>query len=179
MPEFTRSLITPSLAARFWTKVDTSGGPKACWPWLGARMPETDGHAGPHGGYGRLSVQSSDGEKFVEYTHRIVFVMFNAEPIGEQWVLHICDNPRCCNPTHIYLGDAKQNARDREQRQRRRRIANLSKDQQSEICQRYVSGELYRDIAAHFGTTNRTVTSVLRSNGVGAMRIPRSTRQEG
>lgn len=174
MPEFTRSMVTPSLAARFWTKVDTSGGPQACWPWLGSRTVEFTAPNGPHGGYGRLRVRSGDGIWYVEYTHRIVFVMFNEEPLGDGWILHDCDNPRCCNPMHIYLGDPKQNAQDREKRQRSRA---LTADQQAEICQSYLHGDSYRDISARFGVNGSTVTHVLRKHGVTPMRQPMSGRR--
>jgi hypothetical protein len=28
------------------------------------------------------------------------------------WVLHRCDNPPCCNPAHLFLGDAAANVAD-------------------------------------------------------------------
>lgn len=37
----------PTLEERFWTKVDKSGGPDACWPWTAYRS----------GGYGRIGVK--------------------------------------------------------------------------------------------------------------------------
>lgn len=34
-------------------------------------------------------------------------------------VCHKCDNPRCCNPRHLYLGDASTNIKDAYDRKRR------------------------------------------------------------
>lgn len=38
-------------------------------------------------------------------------------PPGLQ-VCHHCDTPRCCNPSHLFLGTAKQNAEDRDRKGR-------------------------------------------------------------
>jgi hypothetical protein len=38
---------------------------------------------------------------------------------SDQFICHTCDTPRCCNPKHLWLGDAKSNADDRDQKGRR------------------------------------------------------------
>lgn len=43
--------------------------------------------------------------------HRASWIIHNGDP-GESCVLHDCDNRRCCNPGHLYLGDKKQNRAD-------------------------------------------------------------------
>jgi predicted XRE-type DNA-binding protein len=51
-------------------------------------------------------------------THRAAWELKHG-PIPEgMWVLHHCDNPPCCNVDHLYLGTVKENARDREVRER-------------------------------------------------------------
>lgn len=30
----------PDIVAKFWAQVDRSGGPDACWPWLGKKTKE-------------------------------------------------------------------------------------------------------------------------------------------
>ena len=53
-------VLTPGLIRRFWAKVDTSGGPRACWMWRGKVQ---------NGGYGVLVL---DGEKSrTVYVHRL------------------------------------------------------------------------------------------------------------
>jgi hypothetical protein len=38
---------------------------------------------------------------------------FNQRDIPDgMWVLHHCDNRRCVNPDHLYIGDVKDNSRD-------------------------------------------------------------------
>ena len=57
---------------------------------------------------------SINGEYF--YIHRVMQELYNS-PIPEgKFVLHKCDNKRCVNPEHLYVGDAKQNAVDRHER---------------------------------------------------------------
>jgi hypothetical protein len=52
--------------------------------------------------------------------HRYAYLIYNGITVIENnlLVLHKCDNPRCCNPNHLYLGTQKENARDREERNR-------------------------------------------------------------
>ena len=54
-----------------------------------------------------------------EYCHRLAWELHNAEPIPEgMYVLHACDTPGCCNPNHLRIGTAADNANDRESRGR-------------------------------------------------------------
>lgn len=90
----------------FWDRVDKSGGPDACWPWMGSRSRH---------GYGRLA------NKAVSHTsaHRAALAYAVAVPFDGACALHKCDNPPCCNPTHLYWGTKADNARDRDARHRR------------------------------------------------------------
>lgn len=73
--------------------VDSSGGPDACWPWMGHRDSE---------GYGRYGGQRA---------HRIAARNAGMD-ISGKFVCHRCDNPPCCNPAHLFVGTALDNARD-------------------------------------------------------------------
>lgn len=84
----------------FWQRVDQSGGPDACWPWMGAINKD---------GYGTVRLP---GNIFVR-AHRHAFVLLGGT-IGEGLRLdHTCHNDsdcratrkeclhrRCCNPAH-------------------------------------------------------------------------------
>jgi hypothetical protein len=81
----------------FWAFVQKSDG---CWNWLGA------------GGIG-----SSDRPKFTingkQYqTSRIIWKIVNGSDPGELHVLHKCNNGKCVNPDHLYLGTDRDNIVD-------------------------------------------------------------------
>jgi hypothetical protein len=84
---------------RLWSKVDTSGGPDACWPWTGSR------HTSGHGEIWRKPVHIA--------AHRAVLEIKLGRPILPGLLAcHTCDNPPCCNPGHLYEGTSVDNNRD-------------------------------------------------------------------
>lgn len=83
----------------FWSKVDQKG-PMDCWPWLASCNKD---------GYGQF---------WIGYTmvpaHRYAYVYKSEKKLDEKvMILHHCDNPACCNPNHLFEGNALDNARDR------------------------------------------------------------------
>lgn len=71
-----------------------------CWEWMGYIAPN---------GYGRCPCKSV----FTEISaHRSSYKIFVGEIPENMWVLHKCDNKRCVNPKHLYLGNVKDNVRD-------------------------------------------------------------------
>jgi hypothetical protein len=92
--------LTPEEIERFWSKVDQSGGPDACWEWQGAHYSN---------GYGCYSLPSG------QYgASRIAYRIEHDQDPGELFVLHICDNGHlgCVNPQHLFLGTQKDNGHD-------------------------------------------------------------------
>ena len=88
---------------RFYSKMDRSG---ACWLWLCGVDAD---------GYGKFQINGSSHEeprqKHVR-AHRLSYELTHGEIPDGLYVLHKCDTPRCCNPEHLFLGTALDNARD-------------------------------------------------------------------
>ena len=89
-----------TLAQRFWSKVDTSGGPDACWPWTAA----TNNH-----GYGIFNATAVG----VNTAHRFSLMLaLGAALPREVLSRHSCHNRVCCNPDHLFPGTVRDNGRD-------------------------------------------------------------------
>jgi hypothetical protein len=64
-------------------------------------------------GYGVLMVN-----RMPKKTHRLSYQIYNGKIPEGMWVLHKCDNSRCVNPKHLYIGDSKRNVHDMLERNR-------------------------------------------------------------
>lgn len=94
--------LTDSDIARFWQRVDRSGGPHACWPWIPLWGKKTEG-------YGSFYVNGVS----VRATHVALTLEGRPEPSDpELRGLHTCHYPPCTNPLHLYWGTQKENMRD-------------------------------------------------------------------
>lgn len=87
------------LIRRFWSKVDRSGGPDACWLW----------QAGLLDGYGRF--WDADAYNDV-YAHRFAWIITHGAIPEDLRVLHSCDVRPCVNPSHLWLGTQLDNLTD-------------------------------------------------------------------
>ena len=65
------------------------------------------------GGYGCLFIAVVEGHKSGQfYAHRIVWAQDNGHIPDGLHVCHTCDNPRCINIDHLFLGSRSDNMRD-------------------------------------------------------------------
>lgn len=145
---------TQRWVAKFWARVDQTGGPSACWPWkLSLDSPN---------GYGQVRRAGRRGR-----AHRVAFMLSTGVDPEGYFVLHRCDNPPCCNPAHLMLGDSAENTRQRGERDRtssgeRNPRAKLTDVAVRDIRARCAAGESQRAIARDYGIAQTLVSSVHR-----------------
>jgi hypothetical protein len=153
--------MTDKLAERFWAKVDAGGGPAACWLWTASIF---------RSGYGQYTVdRRKEGGVLSSYAHRFSYELSTGQPIPEGLlVLHSCDVKACVNPTHLRLGTAADNARDKISRGRARpprgeahHRARLTELAVLEIKDKYLHGATTHALAREYGVTPASIQGAL------------------
>jgi len=138
---------------RFWRQVD-SGSKHRCWPYTGHVDKD---------GYGRFNLR---GHK--ERAHRVAYMLaFGPIPRGRV-VCHRCDNPRCCNPAHLWAGTQAENIADAARKGRMpgaRHSRRLSDKDVAAIRAAYTGkwGQL-TELARKYGVTDSYLGKVVRGH---------------
>lgn len=111
---------------------------KGCWIWKGCIN---------RGGYGKIGTK--------KLAHRISYEKYIAKiPKGKQ-ICHHCDNRKCVNPEHLFVGSIADNMQDKVNKNRQSKGSNigssiLTEEKVLEIRKMRLSGKMYQEIADHF-----------------------------
>ena len=138
----------------FWAKVDRKDDINVCWEWMGCLYND---------GYGAIKANGRNMR-----THRMsMMIHLNREIITGMYILHACDNRKCCNPHHLREGTAKENMQDRVARNEfskgeKHPNSKLNDADVVEIRRRYERGDisqhqLARDYKCHVMTIHKIV----------------------
>lgn len=150
------------LENRFWSKVNR-GLQSECWEWNRSTHVQW--------GYGQFRwVNPTTGKNEVTRAHCVAFwLVFGYSPV---MVCHHCDNPPCCNPAHLYGGDAATNGADKAARGRGRGKGDRQRGEANDYAvlteaiviearRRVNSGESQTTVAADFGVQRPTLSYAL------------------
>ena len=154
-----RPASTPDV---LWNKVDKKGS-NECWPWIGYKNED---------GYGRTWINDKG-----YYAHRVIFnlafpnvIQLSAPKDTDEtgFLLHKCDNPCCCNPSHLFVGNHADNMADKV---KKGRIADFSGDkgprckltmeQANEIRQKRKNGISAKQLAFESGLSLSSIKTLL------------------
>ena len=142
---------------RFWEKVKKTNG---CWEWQGALLDR---------GYGVFQISGRTVR-----AHRFAYMLSKGPIAHGLFVCHLCDNPRCVKPEHLFLGTPQENNQDMVLKGRARYIGprNPPRHEQHHKARlgelgvqrlRVVGDALPQiDLAAIFGVSKQTISAVLR-----------------
>lgn len=150
----------------FWRKVDIKDNINECWPWIASTNQK---------GYGHIRV----GISMVQ-SHRLAYELIKGPIPEELQVQHLCNNPVCCNPNHLEVGNDSKNSRYKFQCNRQNHngennpCSKLTDDQVREIHKLYNEQrklhpgfkhwQIIQPIAQMFGIDAYHVGSIIRGD---------------
>lgn len=128
---------------------------RGCREWQRAVHPK---------GYGLVAVGVKSRVKRV---HRVYYELLHG-PIPEGLhVCHRCDNRRCCNPDHLFLGTPAENMHDCDNKERRPKgsthwRARFTEADVRAIRARHAAGADQAVLAAEYGVSQAAISDVCR-----------------
>jgi len=88
-------MIDEKVKGRFLSKIKKQK--TGCWEW----------QAGLRTGYGIIKVEGKSLG-----AHRLSWMIYNGDMPEGLYVCHKCDNPKCVNPDHLFIGSHSDNMKD-------------------------------------------------------------------
>jgi hypothetical protein len=144
---------------RFWSKVDIKNDDE-CWLWKEAR--DDNSHYGVFWDF---------VQKRTRRAHVVAYEIFTGDKVEADFiVMHLCDNPPCCNPHHLIKGTKKENTHDMVSKGRggtpplirgeNHPKAKLTENNVREIRELIKSGLSQKKIARIFGVNRGTISCI-------------------
>lgn len=98
--------------------------------------------------------------------HRLSLILEGYDITGKH-VLHKCDNPKCCNPNHLFIGSQNDNMKDMKQKRRstigeKNPRSILTEKNVIEIIDLKKAGKSVKDISTKFGVHIQTIYDILQ-----------------
>ena len=139
---------------RLWDKIEVKGK-NDCWPFKKYLNSS---------GYGVIT--GNNDKKYL--AHRVAYMSKYGEFPENMNVLHTCDNPMCCNPSHLRLGTQKDNVIDMISKGRCRYVKgeNQHKSKLTEVDVIFIresyNGGNVKELAIKFGVTATNILFIIK-----------------
>lgn len=141
-----------NVETKFWDR--TEAAENGCIEWTGPCN---------EGGYGRVCLNKNTRV----FAHRLAYEIDRGTIPEGMCVLHVCDNPPCCNIDHLQLGTKAENNRQaaergRMQRGSRRYNAKLTEEDVVEFKARYAAGGVSQhELAREYGVSAMAINNAI------------------
>lgn len=141
----------PHTPETFWDLVEKTAG---CWEWKGTIV-------GPMG-YGQIRYKTK-----ITKAHRLAYEFAHGQIPSGLCVCHTCNNPKCVNPSHLFLGTISENNIDRHNKGRTPKgeaagSAILTEKQVIEIRQKYNPPNItYETLSVEYGVARNTIAQII------------------
>ena len=139
-----------------------------CWEWSGGCNSD---------GYGCCAVRYPEGGKIItQLSHRVAWCIFIGQIPEGMCVCHSCDNTRCVNPDHLFLGTHKDNMKDRNSKGRA--AGGDGKGELNSNCKlntvkvisirtKHSTGDSMSKLARKYGVSVSTVSNIIHKKSWG------------
>jgi predicted XRE-type DNA-binding protein len=94
--------------------------------------------------------------------HRFSYAKFVGE-IGDKHVLHKCDNPKCVNPDHLFLGTCVDNVADMDAKGRRGSAATITREFAEKVKMMLADRYSQQYVANALGVSQASVSRIHRN----------------
>lgn len=128
-----------------------------CWEWQARISPF---------GYGQFT--TSSGESW--QAHRLSYTLYKGKIPTGLCVCHTCDNRKCVNPDHLWVGTRNDNIQDMYQKGRGKKAtseknggAKIGWQEVNEIRRLYPEVKSHRKLATSFGISRRQISRITRN----------------
>lgn len=140
--------LTERTVEAFWAKVGVAGV-NECWDWLSS----VSGW-----GYGHLWVKKLNRTVVAS---RVSYVIAHGEIPDGLFVCHSCDNRRCVNPAHLFLGTAKDNSHDAVRKGRWRNTKSILTAHDIPVIRQMAGTLSNQKIGRRYGVCEAAIRSVI------------------
>lgn len=149
-----------SVEDRFWSQVNVTDNPDECWLWKKSVEKDNLNSYGHFGLDRKVLIASRAAWK----------LSYGDVPEGLS-VLHYCDTPACCNPTHLFLGTTQDNVIDCKNKGRlskrsgeHNNASKLTRSQVEQIRIRYKIGDITQvELGRQYGVSGTMIGYIVRN----------------